>query len=473
MDGTRTQPMQAPGFQRKRIKSLSISVLYLIVVGLLLVGYSFFNRGFAYIGYTPIFVGEVVLGIGLFAVVAGGGSLRFLRSPITWVLLLFMTWQVLILLPGLSKYGFLALRDSVIWLYSIFAILVSAALMRSRAFAKVPEWYFFFLPAWALVSPFLFVLTELFSASIPQHPGTDVPIIHIKPGDMGVQIAGAAAFLALGLHRQFRRSVPRYPAVQEIYLWVFLLMGLIACGSRNRGGLLAPVVACAFVTLFKPLNRLTRILLPLLIVILFAFAIALKVSIGGEREISLGQIYDNIESVLVKSEKKELTGTAQWRIEWWNQILDDTVYGDNFWTGVGYGVSLAKRHGFADDTGNRSPHNGHLTILARSGVPGIVLWITLLATVFFCLLRANFAARAARQPAIGNLMIWVLGFLMAFIFNASFDVFLEGPQGGIWFWCLIGYAIALTEEQRALSARTNAQPARQVRRGATAVRQRV
>ena len=29
--------------------------------------------------------------------------------------------------------------------------------------------------------------------------------------------------------------------------------------------------------------------------------------------------------------------------------------------------------------------------------------------------------------------------------NGSFDVYLEGPQGGIWFWSIIGFGIAVTE----------------------------
>ena len=41
-----------------------------------------------------------------------------------------------------------------------------------------------------------------------------------------------------------------------------------------------------------------------------------------------------------------------------------------------------------------------------------------------------------------------MAYFTAFLVNMSFDVYLEGPQGGIWFWCLIGYAIALTRAQR-------------------------
>ena len=455
MDRARSQSVSASG-SRKRVKTLPISVLYLIIVGFLLLGYWFFNKGFAYIGYKSIFVGEITLAIGLFAMFAGGGSLRILRSPIIWMLFLFLTWQVLIAVPGISKFGLLGVRDSVIWIYSIFAVLVSAALLRSHAFTKAPQWYFHFMPAWVIVAPVVFLLPLLFPQAIPNFPGTDVPVLTMKPGDMGVHIGGAAAFLALGLHRQFRRSISRNPAVQEIYLWTFLLIGLVACGSRNRGGLVSALLACAFVALFKPMNRMTKMVLPLLIVMMFAFAIDLKVPAGQGREISLGQITDNIVSVFVKTDRGALEGTERWRKEWWARIIDDTLYGDYFWTGIGYGPSLAVRHGFADSTGNRSPHNGHLTFLARSGVPGLALWIVLNGTIFFGLLRVVFAAQAARQPAFANLAIWVMAYLLSFNLNASVDVILEGPQGGIWFWCLVGYAIALIEESRQLLPRAAA-----------------
>ena len=49
---------------------------------------------------------------------------------------------------------------------------------------------------------------------------------------------------------------------------------------------------------------------------------------------------------------------------------------------------------------------------------------------------------------LANVNLWVLAYWMAFIVNMSFDVYLEGPQGGIWFWCLIGFAIALTQAEK-------------------------
>ena len=131
----------------------------------------------------------------------------------------------------------------------------------------------------------------------------------------------------------------------------------------------------------------------------------------------------------------------------WQTILDYTAFGDHFWTGKGYGINLADSDGFQvkREIPLRSPHNSHLTFLARSGVPGLALWALLQATVFFSLLRAYFRARRAGRSALANVNLWVLAYWMAFIVNMTFDVYLEGPQGGIWFWCLIGFAIALTE----------------------------
>jgi hypothetical protein len=58
--------------------------------------------------------------------------------------------------------------------------------------------------------------------------------------------------------------------------------------------------------------------------------------------------------------------------------------------------------------------------------------------------------------------LWILSFWLAFMVNAAFDVFLEGPQGGVWFWSLIGFGIAALEAQRAerIAARPDVIPPR-------------
>ena len=87
----------------------------------------------------------------------------------------------------------------------------------------------------------------------------------------------------------------------------------------------------------------------------------------------------------------------------------------------------------------RSPHNGHIEVLARAGVPGLVLWVLL--QVAFAVVDAR--GRRARPVRDGRrFWVQVIGWLfvlwLAGLANATFDPYLQGPQGGIWFWSVDG-----------------------------------
>jgi len=65
------------------------------------------------------------------------------------------------------------------------------------------------------------------------------------------------------------------------------------------------------------------------------------------------------------------------------------------------------------------------------------------------LLHAYRRARRNGREDLAKLNLWVLAYWWAFFMvNAGFDVFLEGPQGGIWFWSLFGFGLALLIEQK-------------------------
>jgi hypothetical protein len=50
------------------------------------------------------------------------------------------------------------------------------------------------------------------------------------------------------------------------------------------------------------------------------------------------------------------------------------------------------------------------------------------------------------------------GYWVAFIVNASFDVFLEGPMGGVWFWVLFGFGLAAVRVYDGWTTRTIGAP---------------
>ena len=123
--------------------------------------------------------------------------------------------------------------------------------------------------------------------------------------------------------------------------------------------------------------------------------------------------------------------------------MNYTVNGPHFWDGKGFGVNLAESDGFVvDEGGLRSPHNGHLTVLARAGVPGAVLWLLIHGAWFGGIVLAWARAKRNHQRRWVAVFAWLAGFWVACMVNASFDVFLEGPMGGIWLWSVMGIGLA-------------------------------
>src|SRR5207244_3042369 len=92
--------------------------------------------------------------------------------------------------------------------------------------------------------------------------------------------------------------------------------------------------------------------------------------------ISFEQVIQNVVSPFTSSKAGDLDATKEWRLEWWSDIADYTIKGKYFWTGKGFGINLATDDGYQveEEDALRNPHNGHLTMLARAGIPGLVLW---------------------------------------------------------------------------------------------------
>jgi O-antigen ligase len=210
-------------------------------------------------------------------------------------------------------------------------------------------------------------------------------------------------------------------------------------------------MAMLVVLSMRPLSKWGKVALIAGVLTVVFFAIDLEIDVPGKaRKVSPQQLLANLESVTGSSTRDYLEGTKAWRLSWWNDIIDYTLFGDYFWTGKGFGINLADDDGYqlGTDLPLRSPHNGHLTVLARAGIPGLILWMFLQGTFAVSLLRAYFHARRVRREWWARIDLWILGYWMAFTVNGAFDVFLEGPQGGIWFWSLFGFGLAALEEQR-------------------------
>lgn len=424
--------------------------LFLVFLGVCLAGYAYLGRGFAYAGLPPLYVDFPLF---LLALVAVAKGLRpgMLRDLSVLLLLFYMAWGAVRAVPYLREFGLDALRDGVVWGWGIFALAVLAAGRGIRLDATAGRWYAPTMRSWPLLAVPALVAVLLAREALPRWPwgpGGGVPVVSAKGGDFGVHLAGLLAFLSLGLGARFGWGRQGSAAVAASVLPLFLLVA-----SLNRGGFVAALAATAF--LFAHLRprqfaiALWGCLAAVSLLLLMAAA-DVEFDVGRPRTVSAQQLADNLASVFGLVDDPALTGTRQWRLDWWREIWEYTVDGPYFWTGKGFGINLADDDGFQvlADRSLRSPHNGHMTILARAGVPGLMLWTAWNATLLGRLWLSHWRHRRRGDEFGAAVRLWVVVFLVAALVNATFDVYLEGPMGGIWYWSVAGFGLWLLWDDR-------------------------
>jgi hypothetical protein len=423
--------------------------VFFYVIGIGLLGYSFFGKGFAYCGLPPFFIGEALLGFGIIIFIAAGEIPSIGRSFLFWMVVLLIiigSWGTI---NHISEYGILALRDAVIWGYAVFAVFVAAIVLRVKMIYQIVACYRRFLPWFLIWTPFAMLLYFLAYEKIPCWPVSQVPILNPKGGDIAVHLAGIMAFLVLGLHRKVLKEATVISSLKEWSWWGLWFAGCLIIFT-GRAAILTVLCVSILLFLVHPLRRWYKVVFLSVLVVVISFVFNFEQSLVSHRAISPEGVMRTFKSIFFETGLDFYDGSRYWRLEWWREILDYTVFGDYFWTGKGYGVNLADDDGFQVSTEGllRSPHNSHLTFLARSGVPGFAAWLLLQGTFSMGLWSKYRRARSLGYDNWAVLNLWILCYWLAFMINGSFDVFLEGPQGGIWFWCVFGFGIGVLEVQR-------------------------
>jgi len=393
--------------------------------------YAFLGKGFAYAGVQPVYAGEILLASALIALLVSGRLGHLLLTPVGVLMSCFTAWQLACMIPYLNIYGLDVFRDSVIWAYSLFAWVVAALMIRfARPVLLVLNRYRSFSRAYLILGPAAWLTTLYLHDRLPVWPGSTVTIPMIKGGDYAVQLAGIFAFTFQGL------------AGTSVW-WTMAVIAEAVLGMASRGGLVAFLGACGVTLITRP--RPGRLLVTvavtsILIVLMAAFDVRFTPP-GTTREISVDLLSRSLSSVVSESERGDLENTKTWRLGWWARIRDYTVNGPYFWTGKGYGINLANSDGFQVGTiaePLRSPHNSHLTFLARSGVPGFAMWIALQLAWALSITRSYLRARRVPRSPWAAYFAWLLAFWVAFVIEAGFDVSFEGPMAGIPFWTIFG-----------------------------------
>jgi O-antigen ligase len=158
------------------------------------------------------------------------------------------------------------------------------------------------------------------------------------------------------------------------------------------------------------------------------------------RAVGLEQIKNNFSSIVGGTTDATSEDNVVWRLVWWAKIIDYSLSSPNLFIGKGLGMNLATDDDIITlDDSLRSPHNFHLNIMSRFGVLLFMIWTYFLIQLLKPLFKKQLQGK--------RLLIGCI--LLAFLLNASFDVFLEGPMGAFPFWTWLGLYL-LTEDHENL-----------------------
>lgn len=405
-------------------KSTAIADKFLTWHCWVLLGYALCGRGFSYWGISPLFIGEITLALGLGSLSLNKSFPKLLKIPQTWFLMLFMLWCCINTIPYFPQYGLFAIRDAALWYYCFFALIVGTLLVsKPQRFLFMIKRYQQFSKIFIIIIPFLWLISKF--VPLPKVPGSAVALITLKPADIMVNLSAITAFYIGSNLLRFQPS---------LFILIFLVNLAVAATNSNRSGLVAFFNAFSIVSFTRSKSsKIWQIFAVLIFILLLMIIIKPEI---------FEPVLLKITSIFVDNNERQ--GSKEYRLEWWTHLVNTTVFGDYFWTGRGFGFNLGAGTGFDPIGGGivRSPHNGHITVLARAGVPGAVMWLLLHLSWAGTILVKHFRSKAKGETKWAGIFLTLFAYWVAVMTTTTFEVIIEGPTGGIWLWSMYGIGLA-------------------------------
>lgn len=401
--------------------------IYIDFYFLVMAIYMLFNKGVAY-----TFGVELLLGLGVFLIFIQRKSFEVYKDKKYIILFILCLITVFYVIFGVFKFNYLnVIRDSFAFEYALFAIIIYFFKdYRASIWEKLIQLY-----KWAPLA--LLANTILFYYVIIDLPPIEIfggqPLFLYKNGDKALHLLISTILMIL--------FTEKYSKIWLILNTVLILINLLILLAFTRSGSVAYLagIFCFFFFSKKSLitDGLRRMLKFIPILLIIVFGIFTYIEIDGDaqgRTISLSQITDNFSSIVSSDIDGSLTDNKVWRLVWWAKLLNESFTLQHFFVGKGLGMSLTGNDITNVDDNLRSPHNFHLTIIARFGYIIFFIWIYWLYLLFKPLFTKQLSDKTLGLTCI----------LLAFIINGSFDVFFEGPMGAFPFWSIVG--LLLVEE---------------------------
>jgi hypothetical protein len=394
--------------------------------------YIFLNKGVAY-----TYLVEVLWLFGILLLLMHRKQVELIWNKTTKLILFFIAISFLFILRGFTKYDIIDLiRDSFIFQYGWFVFIL---FLFKEKLEIIWQTLFFIYKWFPFVALFNFILQYFVPFFETVTPFGGIPILLYKNGDMGVQLLISTLLLLY----TFENKTLKW----RVLLSLVIALDFLILASYSRSGIVAFLASMlCFIYFNKDIQLQARVrllikYLPIILLVVTPIYINIKVAENFQgRAVGLEQIKNNFSSIVGGTTDATSENNVVWRLVWWAKIIDYSLSSPNFFIGKGLGMNLATDDDIITlDDSLRSPHNFHLNIMSRFGVLLFMIWMYFLIQLLKPLFKKQLQGK--------RLLIGCI--LLAFLLNASFDVFLEGPMGAFPFWTWMGLYL-LAEDQEYL-----------------------
>ena len=406
--------------------------LYLRAYLLVMTLYVFLNKGVAY-----TYLVEALWLFGILLLLMHRKKVELIWNKTTKLVLFFIVISFVYIIRGFTKYDIIDLiRDSFIFQYGWFVFILFLFKEKLEIIWETLFFIYKWLPFVALLNFILQYFVPFFETVAPFG---GIPILLYKNGDMGVQLLISTLLLLYS----FENKTLKW----RVLLSLVIALDFLILASYSRSGIVAFLASMlCFIYFNKDIQLQSRVrllikYLPIILLVVTPIYINIKVAENFQgRAVGLEQIKNNFSSIVGGTTDATSENNVVWRLVWWAKIIDYSLSSPNFFIGKGLGMNLATDDDIITlDDSLRSPHNFHLNIMSRFGVLLFMIWMYFLIQLLKPLFKKQLQGK--------RLLIGCI--LLAFLLNASFDVFLEGPMGAFPFWTWLGLYL-LTEDQESL-----------------------
>jgi O-antigen ligase len=414
---------QLAGFDSK-IKSPELLML------LLGMGTISFGRQFSYLG---IEIGEINVYVTELILTATWGliflrkvvtkEMHFKKSSLNLLFLFYYAVGLLCLLRGIFDFGMEAVRHSVIVYYSLFYFLILELITNIRQMER-------FLKCSLIASiGALLVMFYNFASGVGFQTNTEVMRYGANIGALSLAFC-FFFWLSLSIFKvkSKAKSFLNIIILPQIFAAVFLV--------QHRALLLAMAGGLFFI--FVLINK-TRAF-KYLVFVLCGFLLFLSFDYFSGALSTNSLFKDTLKRASTILTPEEDPNSLH-RIAMWSEVLDRTI--DEPLLGEGFGPPFSMFFGsrFYDYSESRLlPHNSFLWILNRMGIIGFGIFLLLILKFY------RSAIKAYKSMIPGKSKAYLLALLSCHVcisIFAFFNVVLEGPFMGIFFWIIMGLTMAL------------------------------